>query len=58
MRRIYYVFIYVRIYFDSALVRGVGFKLWLPAPLTPDCFHHPLVASLIGLIRGGETVTR
>lgn len=36
----------------------MGFKWWLLAPLAPDHFHHELVASLIELIKGGETVTR
>lgn len=52
-----FVLIYICFYSDSAL-RIMGFKWWHPAPYASDRFHHALVASLIELIKGGETVTR
>lgn len=53
-----FVSIYICIYSDSALVWNMGFKWCHPAPLALDRFHHALVAALIELIKGGETVTR
>lgn len=53
-----FVFVYICIYSDSALIQIMGLKWQLPAPLIPDRFNHALVASLIELIKGGETVTR
>lgn len=53
-----FVFIYMQIYSNRALVCIMGFKWWHPAPLASDPFHHALEASLIELIKGGETVTR